>query len=70
MLIGSEIAAGRAWAELHDASFDSPMLIGGQVLCDRYSTALREAGVHARIAPDDAAARGLWRIAMAAGIVR
>ena len=70
VLIGSEIAAGRAWAELHDASFDSPMLIGGQVLCDRYSTALREAGVHARIAPDDAAARGLWRIAMAAGIVR
>jgi hypothetical protein len=46
------------------------MLIGGQALCDRYSTALREAGVQARIAPEDAAARGLWRIAMSAGIVR
>ena len=66
----ADIVTRRAWAELHDASFDSPMLIGEQVLCDRYSTALRETGVHARIAPDDAAARGLWRIAMAAGIVR
>jgi 2-dehydro-3-deoxygalactonokinase len=70
VLIGSEIAAGRAWAAFHRAPFDSPMLIGGQALCDRYSTALREAGVQARIAPEDAAARGLWRIAMSAGIVR
>ena len=70
LLIGSEVAAGREWATRQGAPLDSAVLIGGRALCDRYSTALREAGLDARIAPDDAAARGLWRVATAAGLVR
>jgi len=70
MLIGSELAAGRAWGARHGAPFDAPVLIGGPALCERYAAALREAGAAARTAPADAAARGLWRIALAAGIVR
>jgi 2-dehydro-3-deoxygalactonokinase len=70
LLIGSEVAAGREWAGRHGAALDSAVLIGARPLCNRYSTALREAGLEARIAPDDAAARGLWRVATVAGLVR
>ncbi len=70
LLIGSEIAAGRAWASAHGAPLDSVLVIGSRVLYDRYAAALREAGLAARVAPEDAAARGLWRIARAADVVR
>jgi 2-dehydro-3-deoxygalactonokinase len=70
LLIGSEIAAGRAWASTHGAPLDSVLLIGSRVLYERYAAAFREAGLAARVAPEDAAARGLWRIACAADVVR
>jgi 2-dehydro-3-deoxygalactonokinase len=70
LLIGSEIAAGRSWAASEGVPLDSAVLIGGRALCVRYDAALRATGAEARIAPEDAAARGLWRIARAAAIVR
>ncbi|HYR00245.1 MAG TPA: 2-dehydro-3-deoxygalactonokinase [Casimicrobiaceae bacterium] len=70
LLIGCEIAAGRAWVEASGVPLDAALLIGSRALCGRYATALREAGTAARIAPEDAAARGLWRVARAASLVR
>ena len=70
LLIGSEIAAGRSWAASEGVPLDSAVLIGSGALCARYAAALRATGGEARIAPEDAAARGLWRIARAAAIVR
>ena len=70
LLIGSEVAAGRAWARTRDVPLDSAVLIGGRPLCERYELALQEAGVDSRIASQHAAAYGLWRIAGAAGLLR
>jgi len=69
LLIGCEIAAGRAWVASQGVPLDTAVLIGSVALCERYATALRATGTGARAAPEDAAARGLWRIARAAGIV-
>ncbi len=69
LLIGCEIAAGRDWAETKGVPLASALLIGRRALCDRYAAALLEARVTARIAPEDAAARGLWRVARAAALV-
>jgi len=40
------------------------------MLCDRYRRALKAADISAVTGPSDAAARGLWRFANNAGIVR
>ena len=69
LLIGCEIAAGRSWAASQGVPLDAAVLIGSVALCERYATALRVTGTAASAAPEDAAARGLWRIARAAGIV-
>ena len=70
LLIGCEIAAGRDWAAASGVPLQAALLIGSRALCGRYAAALREAGAIARIAPEDAAARGLWRVARAASLVR
>ncbi len=70
LLIGNEIAAGREWAALHGRAPDTVTLVGAAALCDRYAAALRAAGTGVTMGPDDAAARGLWRIAERAGILR
>ena len=64
LLIGDEVrAATRGGAE-------SPVtLIGDPVLCERYGEVLAAAGRAARAAPPDAARVGLWRIAVASGLV-
>ncbi len=69
LLIGCETAAGRDWAEAAGVPLDSALLIGSRALCERYRAALRETGVAPRIAAEDAAARGLWRIARGARLV-
>jgi len=69
LLIGCEIAAGRDWADAGGVPLGSALLIGSRTLCERYAAALRETGVAPRIAAEDAAARGLWRVARAAGLV-
>lgn len=70
LLIGREIRAARQWAfhAGHDAS--RARIIGTDALVVRYERALRQADVATLRGPTDAAARGLWRIARRAGIVR
>ncbi len=70
LLIGSEIAAGREWAARHAVEPDAVILVGAPELCARYAAALREAGADATTGRPDAAARGLWRIARRAGMLR
>ncbi len=70
MLIGSEIAAGTHWAKANGMEARSVDLVGALALCERYSAALAGAGIAARAGPADAAARGLWRIARHAGLLR
>ena len=43
-------------------------LLGEPALLQRYATALAIAGIGSRMAAPDAAMRGLWRIAQAAGL--
>jgi 2-dehydro-3-deoxygalactonokinase len=69
LLIGTEIVAGCAWARGHGVAPSSVLLLGSRALCERYSAALGAAGVDAETGSDDAAARGLWRIAKASGLV-
>ena len=68
-LIGQEIHAARAWAELPRVDVDAITVIGGDALAARYIGALEQAGLAARLGPADAAASGLFRIAQRAGIV-
>ena len=67
ILIGSEIAAGLRWSEGVEGAVT---LIGEPVLCQRYARALGIAGLTVAIAEEGTTARGLWRIAVAAGRVR
>jgi 2-dehydro-3-deoxygalactonokinase len=69
-LIGNEIGAARAWATAHRGGVGEVTLIGADPLVARYASALAQAGVDARAGPADAAARGLYRIAQRAGIIR
>jgi 2-dehydro-3-deoxygalactonokinase len=69
LLIGSEVAAGREWARRRGVQASSALLVGSPTLCIRYAAALHEAGVTAERGPDDAAARGLWRIGRTAGLI-
>jgi 2-dehydro-3-deoxygalactonokinase len=70
LLIGSEIAAGRAWTAGRGIDPKGALLVGARTLCERYSTAMGEAGMAVMPGPEDAAARGLWRIARHAGLLR
>lgn len=67
LLIGEEIRGMSAGQVAADAS---PIaLIGEPALCARYRKALGEFGLSATMAPDNAAAYGLWRIAVSAGLI-
>ena len=68
LLIGSEIAHGRAWAAARSAPV-VPWLVGDPALCMRYEAAFAHAGMATRAGPADASARGLWRFARLAGLV-
>jgi 2-dehydro-3-deoxygalactonokinase len=68
LLIGSEIAHARAWADARGAA-KLAWLVGEAALCARYEAALRQAGIATRHGPADASARGLWRLAGMAGMV-
>jgi 2-dehydro-3-deoxygalactonokinase len=72
LLIGSEVVAGRAWAASCGIGDGAPVaaLIGAPTLTERYGLALRATGVDVRAGDALAAARGLWRIARAAALVR
>jgi 2-dehydro-3-deoxygalactonokinase len=65
LLIGAEIAAARSWAP----GMRRVEIIAGDALLERYAAACTQAGLHASAAAPHAAARGLWRIAVATGRV-
>ncbi len=69
LLVGHEIREGRGWARAQGIAADSVVLVGGAALVERYRRAFALAGVAAEAGPDDAAARGLWRIAQQAGLI-
>ena len=70
LLLGAEVAAAQSWIAHSGARGLGVTLIGDPALCGRYDRALSIAGLAARSGPSDAAARGLWRIAQQAGLVR
>jgi 2-dehydro-3-deoxygalactonokinase len=61
VLIGQEIAAARAWAP----PMKSVTIVADGALGGRYAEACVQAGLRAAPAAPHAAARGLWRIALA-----
>ncbi|HEX8740438.1 MAG TPA: 2-dehydro-3-deoxygalactonokinase [Casimicrobiaceae bacterium] len=67
LLIGREIRAGLAWARTLGAGAGGVRIIGDDALADRYERALCDAGFASETASADAAAYGLWRIAVRAG---
>jgi len=69
LLLGSEIAAARAWLAGKRLERATVMLLGDAALLLRYRRALALADIDAVLGPSDAAARGLWRIAVHAGML-
>jgi len=69
LLIGREVSAARAWAQRAGVDASHVRVIGADALADRYDLALSDAGIVAARGVADAAAHGLWRIALHAGIV-
>ena len=66
-LIGHEIAAARRWARDRGLTSSRVRVIGSDALVARYRRALAQAGIEADAGADDAAVRGLIRIARRAG---
>ncbi len=69
LLIGREVGEARAWAQRSGVDASHVRVIGADALADRYELALSDAGIVAARGVADAAAHGLWRIALHAGIV-
>ncbi len=69
LLIGREIRAAREWARRAGADPGTVRIIGDGTLPARYAHALADAGIVAQTGQPDAAAHGLWRIALQAGLV-
>ena len=66
LLIGEEFRAARAAGWLDDS--DAPVLLGDEALCVRYRRAATESGWREPEYAADASTRGLWQIAVAAGL--
>ena len=66
LLIGGEIEEAAQWL---GAKPGQVTVIGGAALTAAYGAALKQRGIAAELAPADASAGGLWRIARAAGMV-
>jgi 2-dehydro-3-deoxygalactonokinase len=69
LLIGREVRDARAWALRAGIEPSVARVIGTDTLVERYELAMTDAGMLAERGHPDAAARGLWRIAVRAGIV-
>jgi 2-dehydro-3-deoxygalactonokinase len=69
LLIGREVRSGRIWAQAAGNDASRVTVVGADDLSARYVAALHAAGVDAIRAPAATAARGLLRIARAAGMV-
>ncbi|MEO8754244.1 MAG: 2-dehydro-3-deoxygalactonokinase [Casimicrobiaceae bacterium] len=69
MMIGREVRNACHWANRHGYDGSRVLLIGEDALVARYEVALAQADVVVDRAHPQAAAHGLWRIALHAGIV-
>ena len=69
LLVGRELRGARAWAVRAGIDPSRVRVIGSDALAERYELAMADAGMLAERGIADAAAHGLWRIALRAGIV-
>lgn len=69
VMIGREVRNARTWAHRHGYDGSRVRLIGEDRLVTRYERALAQADVAVERAHAHAAAHGLWRLAVQAGIV-
>lgn len=69
LLIGREIRNARTWAHGHGDDAAKVRLIGADALVARYAAACVRAEIGVARARPDAAARGLWQIALEAGLI-
>lgn len=70
VLIGREIRYARTWAQRHGYDASRVRLIGDDALVTRYAAACAEADIAVERAEGHAAAVGLWRLAVLAGLVQ
>jgi 2-dehydro-3-deoxyphosphogalactonate aldolase len=69
-VIGREIRNARTWAQHAGDDASRVLVVGSDALATRYLTALEVSEIAATPGPVDAAAAGLYRIALAAGKLR
>ena len=69
LLIGHEVAALQALLEEHGQQPARIILVGDAALCVRYMRALRAYGLDQIEVAGQATERGLWQLAMAAGLI-
>jgi 2-dehydro-3-deoxygalactonokinase len=63
LLIGAEISEGLALARKWGLAEIAPLIVGGDILVERYRTAFRHTGIATTAGNEDAGAAGLWQIA-------
>jgi 2-dehydro-3-deoxygalactonokinase len=69
LLIGAEISEGLALCRRWDLAEVAPLIIGGDILVERYQRAFRQAGRSTTTGNEDAGALGLWLIAQQRNLV-
>jgi len=70
LLIGREIRNASTWAQRHGYDASTVRLLGEDALVARYMAAFAEADIAVDRAASHAAAIGLWRLALLAGLVQ
>ncbi len=68
LLVGMELASSLA-ALPADQRAQPLLLVGDDVLCQRYARALQQLGAQSHTVPTGATERGLWRVALAAALI-
>jgi 2-dehydro-3-deoxygalactonokinase len=68
LLIGREVRNARVWAQRQGCDGAHVRLVGADALLARYAAAMTQAGINVEMAPAEAAAIGLWRIAQHASL--
>ena len=69
LLIGEEVRSALADHVLNDGNAPPVTIVGSGALTERYELALKLAGLTAGPAPEDAAAKGHFAIALQAGLI-
>jgi 2-dehydro-3-deoxygalactonokinase len=69
LLIGAEISEGLALSRRWGLAEIAPLIIGGDILIERYQTAFQQARISTTTGNEDAGASGLWQIAQQRNLV-